>query len=296
MQQSLTDALAEELESVKNRFLLSSRQTKQEIIQDICAKLVRSYDDKVVANIRRIIDYFVLQQNVDFEYLKKFLRFNAGMDYQTLLREQKDNFDQRFGTVTSPIIPQYELPETVSLDRFQTSGRYHPSPIASVNAGLEALKKIDVNYPEFVFIDVGSGMGRNLMLASNFMFKRIVGIEHSDYLHSVAKSNIRIFLEKTCKKDIFDLQCIDALEFSYPPENAVFYFWRPFFIDRVAEVFFQKMEAFYRSTSSRIVLLFLGPVYPVIEQSEFFKLQTSFSTPDKFYDEDKFFTITVYAN
>src|SRR5258708_7023799 len=146
MNQSLTEFLVEKLESCRPGYLSSDDQDKRQIMNKICKELSGEYDAKVVANISRIINYFVFEQGVGLDFLIRFMQLNLGLDYQTILREEKDNFDNKFGTITSPIIPQYELPEIVSIKRFQGSGRYHPSPIASVNAGLDALGKMNVCY------------------------------------------------------------------------------------------------------------------------------------------------------
>ena len=294
MDYSLTEFLVDQLESYKPEYLVADDRAKHRIIDNLCRDLASKYDAKVVDNIGRIVNYFAFEQKAPLDFLIKFMNLNIGLDYHTILREEKDDFDGRFGTITSPIIPQYELPELVSIKRFQGSGRYHPSPIASVNAALDALGKTNVCYT--TFFDIGSGLGRNLLLASNYSFRKIIGIEHSQYLHDIARKNVDIFLSKTHKKNVFELYCTDAIEFKYPADNVVFYFWRPFSDDKLAELFFNKIEAFYRELPFKVVLIFLGAVYPVVGRSLFFRISDSFFTTDLFFDEDKFFQVTIFSN
>ena len=44
---------------------------------------------------------------------------------------------------------------------------------------VEILADLGIYYPDCVFLDLGAGKGRALLLASQFPFKRIVGVEFS---------------------------------------------------------------------------------------------------------------------
>jgi hypothetical protein len=48
---------------------------------------------------------------------------------------------------------------------------------------------------DFTFIDLGSGKGRALLMASAYPFKRIIGVEFMPELHRVAQENIRKYTE-----------------------------------------------------------------------------------------------------
>jgi len=84
-----------------------------------------------------------------------------------------------------------------------------------------------INLPEFTFIDIGSGKGRALLMAADYPFRRILGIELLPELHRVAKGNLA-----KCKSDsqcCFAIDCIqgDASEFIFPPEPTVLYLFNP---------------------------------------------------------------------
>jgi hypothetical protein len=53
------------------------------------------------------------------------------------------------------------------------------------------LAKLNIAFEDYTFVDYGSGKGRALLLASEFPFKRIIGLEFSPELHSIAEDNIR---------------------------------------------------------------------------------------------------------
>jgi len=82
------------------------------------------------------------------------------------------------------------------------------------------LKKFLLNYKDFTFIDVGSGVGRVLRFALDFKFKKIISIEKSTILNKSLKKefgNKIIYFEK------------DATQFSIENEkNVIFYFFESF--------------------------------------------------------------------
>src|SRR3954454_9805602 len=53
-----------------------------------------------------------------------------------------------------------------------------------------AIKDINIRPEHWIFVDVGSGKGKLLLLASHFEFADIVGVEYAPGLHEVAVRNI----------------------------------------------------------------------------------------------------------
>ena len=82
------------------------------------------------------------------------------------------------------------------------------------------LKKFLLNYKDFTFIDVGSGVGRVLRFGLDLKFKKIISIEKSTILNKSLKKefgNKIIYFEK------------DATQFSIEDEKKViFYFFESF--------------------------------------------------------------------
>lgn len=295
MEHNLTAIVATRLEAARETCLgLPEQAAQQQFILDTCVEVAQSYSGIASDNLLDIIKHYITVEAVPLDDLIQFLKANDGLDLQTRKREVTDDFDCTFGTTTNKILAQYELPEKISLERFLHSGRYHPSPVGTVNMVLNSLQKYNIRYEDYVFIDVGSGMGRNLLLAASYPFKKITGIEQSAYLHEIAKENIDKYLQGK-ESDIFDLQCEDALNYTFPSENLVLYFWRPF-SDEIAEAFIDKLTTFAANASIRVVLIFLGVVYPVVETSGYFHLLDQFSTPDLSFSEEEYFTVTLYSN
>ena len=55
---------------------------------------------------------------------------------------------------------------------------YQPTESVLFHEMIGALAtQVDLEFPRFVFIDLGSGKGRTLLMASDYPFRRIVGVE-----------------------------------------------------------------------------------------------------------------------
>ncbi|HUS23702.1 MAG TPA: class I SAM-dependent methyltransferase [Candidatus Binatia bacterium] len=90
---------------------------------------------------------------------------------------------------------------------------------------------------EFTFVDFGSGKGKALLLASDYPFRAIVGVEYSQPLHDTAEQNLRRYRHPSQR--CTQLQAIhgDALEYTLPPGPVVCYFFNPFATPLLAQVF-----------------------------------------------------------
>ena len=102
---------------------------------------------------------------------------------------------------------------------------YAPVPI---RFGTSILAGLDIRYEDYVFIDFGAGKGRMLFLASEFPFRRIVGVEYSPDLHETLDRNLRTY--RNPAQRCHDLQGVlqDAAQFELPPEPLVLFFHHPF--------------------------------------------------------------------
>lgn len=91
----------------------------------------------------------------------------------------------------------------------------------------EIMQALNLDWPRFTFIDVGSGKGRTLLMASDYPFRRIMGIEILPELHQVALENVRKYKSSKQKCAAIECRCADAREFTFPPEPIVVYLFNP---------------------------------------------------------------------
>lgn len=111
---------------------------------------------------------------------------------------------------------------------------YQPTEPTAFHEMLDALQQSSnsekpvLNFRDFTFIDLGSGKGRTLLMASDYPFHRIVGVELLPSLHQIAQQNLRQYKSETQK--CFDLEsiCTDATAFHFPEEPLVIFLFNPF--------------------------------------------------------------------
>jgi hypothetical protein len=144
---------------------------------------------------------------------------------------QERRFDRAFGVETAGIV-RLDALQIASTNK-RAGNRYQAT---SPELFRRLMDRIRIDHRQFVFIDVGSGKGRILLLASQLPFKRVVGIEFSRQLHEVALRNIAAYPKQLIRCGEIESVCADAVELDVPPGPTVFFFYNPFeagVLDRV---------------------------------------------------------------
>ncbi len=85
-----------------------------------------------------------------------------------------------------------------------------------------------LNFRDFTFIDLGSGKGRTLLMASDYPFHRIIGVELLPSLHQTAQQNLAQYKSATQKCFAVESICADATAFPFPTDPLVIYLFNPF--------------------------------------------------------------------
>lgn len=132
-------------------------------------------------------------------------------------------FDEEHGTDTSGLIWGEEMSSGHRNDLWSTA-YYGISPSLLT----QVIGSLQLDWERFTFIDLGSGKGRALLVASRFPFNRILGVEFIPQLHQAAVENIRKFSApwQSCSK--IEPRHGDATEFAYPGGPIVLYLYNPF--------------------------------------------------------------------
>jgi len=134
-----------------------------------------------------------------------------------------DNFDKDYGVDTAGTIPGKKLDtDSTNVQNATAYQAIFPIPFG------EVMNQLPADFEQSTFIDYGSGKGRALLLASEYPFRKITGIEFSPSLHEVAESNFRNYRSATQKCKSIESLCMDAVEYVPPPEPAIFFFYNPF--------------------------------------------------------------------
>lgn len=184
--------------------------------------------------------------------------------------------DRSCGTDTSDRI---ELTNLDIIGNNRNSGVYYePTPTALFTFILNELQSA-ISYHDFVFLDFGSGKGRTLLLASDYSFKAIIGIEFSRELHTTAESNLQLYSDgkQRCRK-VISIHS-DAVLFQPPQDNLFVYFFNPFFGDVMRKVI-ENIAATINLNKSKVVLVYLNPLSAdVVEESGIFLKRLKIDLP-----------------
>ena len=106
---------------------------------------------------------------------------------------------------------------------------YQPTDAPAFREMLAALAACThLYFADFTLLDLGSGKGRTLLMASDYPFRRIVGVELLPALDRIAQENLRDY--RNDSQQCFALQsiCADATTFPFPGEPLVVYLFNPF--------------------------------------------------------------------
>ena len=106
---------------------------------------------------------------------------------------------------------------------------YQPTDPALFHEMLAALRDhTNLSFPDFTFLDLGSGKGRTLLMASDYPFRRIIGVELLPSLHQVAQQNLAQYKSETQKCFFLETVCADATTYALPDDPLVIYLFNPF--------------------------------------------------------------------
>ncbi len=130
---------------------------------------------------------------------------------------------------------------------------------------------LKIDFPEFVFVNLGSGKGRVLLMASLFPFKKIVGIEFAPELNAVARNNISTYKNPLQQCRNIESHCHDAALFELPPEPCIVDVFNAFHAEIVARVA-ANIEQSHRKNPRPIYFVYANAVHDeVLRENKFFK-------------------------
>lgn len=130
---------------------------------------------------------------------------------------------------------------------------HHPAIIR------RALTSLPVRYPDFTFIDIGCGKGRVLLIACEFPFRRIIGLEFAPSLAETARQNLWKYRFRRQGNSPIEVITGDALDYKLPAEPEVLYFYSPF-SPPVLEQIVNNIETSFQQSPRDLFILFSGVI------------------------------------
>jgi SAM-dependent methyltransferase len=161
-------------------------------------------------------------------------------------------FDRRFGVETEGAV---SLDVLGPFDSKQSGEKYIP---LNALVFLRLMSRLPFRLDGRVFVDIGAGKGRAVMLASLFAFERVVGVEHAPELHAIFERNVGAFRRIEPKGAAIDAIFQDATLFPIPAGDCVLFFHNPLKAPALRRVVANIAES-YRRNPRRLAVVFLNP-------------------------------------
>jgi len=136
---------------------------------------------------------------------------------------------------------------------------YHCYRVTDYDIFRDAMQHVTVREDEDVFVDYGSGKGRVLVMAAEYAFRKVIGVDFSVPLNKIAQENVNHAIPAVRCKDIEIVQA-DATQWPLPHDCTVLYFYNPFHGKILAQV----VENIRRSLAEAprtLTIIFARPVY-----------------------------------
>jgi hypothetical protein len=136
-------------------------------------------------------------------------------------------FDARFGVRTSGLVAGRHLESGHRHDRHATAYfGVAPSVLRALVKRWQKLSKVPIG--ETVFVDLGAGMGRAVLLGSELGFKAVVGVELHPTLAGIARSNVALWRAAGRSSSPMRVVEGDAVEFALPSGPVLVFLFNPF--------------------------------------------------------------------
>ncbi len=184
------------------------------------------------------------------------------------------DWEQRVDTTSGTVSWQSRL-----LGIFHSA--YQPTDPVAFREMMDALP---IEFEKFTFIDIGSGKGRTLLMASQYPFRKIVGVELIPELHHAAEKNVARYHLRSRPAELrpagsqqegagplnlrpgssqqvtpIDTLCMDARNFIFPERPLVVYLFNPLPEAALRQVMRNLEESFERA-SRPVWLVYHNPV------------------------------------
>jgi len=157
-------------------------------------------------------------------------------------------FDQLHGVDTSGVVPGFLIG--------------FASNVGYLGAQPSILRKVLAVIPEpqqCHFLDLGCGKGRPLLVATEFGFRAITGVEVSPGLARIARRNAGIMANAYPDRTRINIVNADARKYRPPAERVVIFLYNTF-DEPLMEQFLGNIEASLRQSPRALYIVYYNPV------------------------------------
>ena len=183
---------------------------------------------------------------------------------------KSQRFDKMFRVETSESVPVSQL--DIDADQKQHAVEYIATSSTELNLILSGLQ---IAHEDYTFVDFGSGKGRALLMASEFPFQKICGVELSPNLHKIATRNIANFRSRTQRCQNVNSMCTDATKFNFPNKPLVLYFYNPFG-EAILKQVLSRLKDSVAENPRDVFVIYHNPVHrEILDHEPFFEKVSS---------------------
>jgi SAM-dependent methyltransferase len=201
-------------------------------------------------------------------------------------------FDRFYGTDTSGFVPSAELPSSpYDSAKINVYGGSQPSIIRSALKTLPSLEG-------FTFLDLGCGKGRPLLVASEFPFQDIVGVELSTSLAAAARKNAAVVKKRFPGRPALRIEVGDASIFPLPAGDLVVFLYNPFGAEVVLKMV-ANIEAGLAGGKRSLYVVYYNPVHGRCfdaspKLSRYFAVTLPYAPEERGYGPDEADTVVIW--
>ncbi|WP_028484256.1 class I SAM-dependent methyltransferase [Thioalkalivibrio sp. ALE17] len=120
------------------------------------------------------------------------------------------------------------------------------------------MHSLDIAYGRYTFIDLGSGKGKALLLASHHPFRRVIGVEYNARLNDIATENARLYQHPQRKVAKIETVCGDAGAYDLPSGDLLIYLFNPFKA-AIMERLLENLENAMRTEPREVLVVYQNP-------------------------------------
>jgi SAM-dependent methyltransferase len=179
-------------------------------------------------------------------------------------------FDARYGVETSGLIGGGELRSGHRNDVFNTA--YYGMAPSRFQWAMQfwIADRNRAAIEDYSFVDLGCGKGRAVMMASEFDFRQVVGVELHAGLARIAEANVAAWTAAGRAVCPVRIVCQDATEFVFPEGACLLYLFNPFAAP-VMKRLIERIEADFAGRPGMLDLIYFNP-----ESGELFEAHRGF--------------------
>lgn len=178
-----------------------------------------------------------------------------GLSNQPKLQMIQHPFDKEFGVRTSGVIFRAEGDERHD---------YHgvtPSVFREVCKKWSTLIPASIgSIEEYGFVDLGCGMGRAILLASELPFREVEGVEFDDQLVEIAHQNIAKWVTSGRARSSIAIQRQDVLDYEFSRLPLMIFLYNPFG-ETILGPLLSRLRQLQTDSSSPVDIVYVHPKY-----------------------------------